>query len=357
MAGETGVANEKGKLMISIPGQLRSLFARLRKPVESEYSTRLRNEIANFKDCEIVHDLPEIFHYWSNRYLLPKYQELGYTHPEDFFLKQIAVACQNHSHVNAVSIGAGNCDAEIGISRQLLAQGISNFHFDCLDINPSMLSRGESQAKQEGVQSHVSGLQGDFNAWRPAKKYEIVMANQSLHHVLELEHLFSAVQAAMTDGGQFLVSDMIGRNGHQRWPEAWDAMQPFWEELPQPYRYNRLMQRQEETYLNHDCSSESFEGIRAQDILPLLIQNFHFELFIPFGNIIFIFIDRPFGHNFDASADWDRDFIDRVHARDEQGIMSGELTPTQMLAVLVKEPVETRLVDPGLTPSFCIREP
>lgn len=129
----------------------------------------------------------------------------------------------------------------------------------------------------------------------------------------------------------------------------------FWEELPQPYRYNQLMRRQEQTYINHDCSTSGFEGIRAQDILPLLIERFQFETFIPYGNIVFVFIDRPFGHNFDAQASWDRDFIDRVHAADESAMLAGVIKPTSMIAVMNLQGGETRLRDPRLTPRFCVR--
>ena len=92
-------------------------------------------------------------------------------------------------------------------------------------------------------------------------------------------------------------------------------------------------------------------------MLPLLIEYFHFDLFIPFANIIMTFIDRPFGHNFDATADFDKHFVDRVHSYDEAAIMDGRLKPTQMTAALRKCEVETKLVDPRLTPEFCVRGP
>jgi hypothetical protein len=161
----------------------------------------------------------------------------------------------------------------------------------------------------------------------------------------------------MNDDSLFLVSDMIGRNGHQRWPEALELVREFWKELPDRYKYNQLLKRSEPDYINYDCATSGFEGIRAQDILPLLTSCFQFELFVPFANAIFVFIDRPFGHNFDATAAWDQDFIDRVHTRDEEGILAGKLTPTQMLAVLRTVDVEPLLIHPRLTPRFCIRKP
>ena len=95
----------------------------------------------------------------------------------------------------------------------------------------------------------------------------------------------------------------------------------------------------------------------AQDVLPLLVERFNFELFIPFANLIMVFIDRPFGHNFNAKANWDRGFIDRVNALDEAGILSGELKPTQMIAAMTCEQVETKLVHPRLTLKYCMRLP
>jgi hypothetical protein len=150
---------------------------------------------------------------------------------------------------------------------------------------------------------------------------------------------------------------MIGRNGHMRWPEALEALKPFWDEMPEDYRNNRLLNRYEEQYINHDCSTEGFEGIRAQDILPLLVEHFNFSFFFPYGNIVFVPIDRTFGHNFNADADWDRDFIDRVHARDEAGLISGELKPTSMLAVLTCSETDTVLRHPALSPQHCVRIP
>lgn len=323
---------------------------------DEEYVERIANELEAFDENENVHDLPEIFHYWSNKYLRPKLEVFGLTDPEQFFFTYSLRQCEGSNRsVRIVSIGAGNCDMEAQMAQRLVEAGQRKFRIDCIDINDSMLQRGVEHAQNMGVGKYVQPQKGDFNRWQPTNHYDVVIANQSLHHVVELESLFSAINRCLTPTGVFLTSDMIGRNGHQRWPEALTAMQPFWEELPDSYRYNRLLKRQEDTYINHDCSTSGFEGIRAQDILPLLVKNFYFELFIPFANIVGVFLDRPFGHNYDASGDWDRGFIDRVHACDEAGILSGAWKPTQMLSVLRTSPIETQLIDSRLTPEFCIR--
>ena len=100
---------------------------------------------------------------------------------------------------------------------------------------------------------------------------------------------------------------------------------------------------------------EGFEGIRAQDILPLLLDRFNFKYFFGFSNVITPFIDRGFGHNFDSSSEWDRAFIDRVHDADEFGFHGGTLKPTQMLAVMTNEQISSSLYVRGLSPQMSVR--
>lgn len=321
------------------------------------YKGRLRNEIQNFSEITCVHDLPEIFHYWSNRYLRPKLEQFGFRDPDHFFLKNIEdyLARGSQAAVNIACLGSGNCDLEIALAEQLRTLGYENFIFDCIDVNPHMLKRGRQLAHKQGLENHFQWFEVDFNQWKPASQYDILLANQCLHHVSELEHLFGAIQRGMGPDSLFLVSDMIGRNGHQRWPEALTAMAPFWDELPIKYKHNHQTGKLEKRFVNRDYSRRSFEGIRAQDILPLLVQDFEFDLFIPFANIVTPFIDRGFGPNFDSEGVWDRDFIDRLHACDEQGLLSGNLKPTQMFAVLKTVATRTRLLQDRLTPEFCIR--
>ena len=330
-------------------------------PGSAEYASRVAAERDIFAGQLQVHELPEIFHYWSNRYLRPINESFGFSHPEHFFQVWLARAYDRVKQARPadtlrfISLGSGNCDAEVRIAKGLVESNRPDFLLECLDINEAMLSRGRALAQAEGVPGQVRPVQGDFNDWQPPHRYDAVLANQSLHHVVALESLFTAVSRAIGTDGDFIVSDMIGRNGHMRWPEALAIVQEFWRELPPAYRYNRQLQRQEDLFMDWDCSVEGFEGIRAQDILPLLIQRFGFRFFLAYGNAIDPFIDRSFGHNFDAAAEWDRAFIDRVHARDEAEILAGRIKPTHMMAVLCNDRSARPAIWKHLAPEFCVR--
>lgn len=320
---------------------------------------RIKNELKTFDENVNVHDLPNIYHYWSNKYLKPILSDFDIEDPDDLFFKFSleAIKSVDVGKPLLLSIGAGNCDTEVRLAKRLLSEGICEFKIECLELNGRMLERGESLAARESVSDKLVFRQTDCNQWKASETYVAVIANQSLHHIVNLEGVFDEIRHALHGEGAFLISDMIGRNGHQRWPEALKIVHQFWRTLPKKHTYNNQLRRYEKLYENWDCSTEGFEGIRAQDILPLLLDRFYFQVFIGFGNVIDIFIDRGFGHNFNPNDAWDRSFIDKVQVTDENLIRGGAITPTHIMAVLKKAEVKDPRYSRGLSPSFCLRDP
>ena len=324
-------------------------------PVDS-YEARLEQEIEFYRGRENVHDLPGVFHYWSNKYLVPRFRPFGFSNPQEFYCKYMTGSCIELAPGDCkfVSVGAGNCELDVDIVERLVHAGVHNFKLECLDVNPSMLERGKAFAAERNVLKWMDFSVSDINAWNPSHKYHVVLAIQCLHHFVELELLFSKVREALHANGFFVTDDMIGRNGHMRWPEALEIVNQLWAELPDRYKYNHQLKRLEREFVNWDCSKEGFEGIRAQDILPLLLEQFNFDFFIGFGNIIDPFVDRSFGHNFDAAQEFDRAFIDRVQALDDKEIELGRIKPTHMMAAMTTGPT-VPTVYKHLTPEFCVR--
>ena len=322
----------------------------------SAYESRVQNEIKAFAD-ENVCATPPIMNYWAQTYLAPLLSPFGFSDSIQFFRTYIDRMSRQRPHdtLRLLSIGTGACAPEINVAEWLREVGITNYAFECVDLNPEMLRRGRVTAEDKGLSAHFKFAVFDVNTWRPDGQYDMILAIQSLHHFMELEALFEKIHRALHPGGYFLTDDMIGRNGHQRWPEALKFVNELWRELPDKYKYNHQLKRLEMDYDNWDCSKDGFEGIRAQDILPLLVQRFHFDLFVAFGNIIDVFIDRSFGPNFDPGNAWDCAFIDRVHAMDVAEIESGRIKPTHILAAMTKNPGARMDMHKHLSPEFCIR--
>jgi SAM-dependent methyltransferase len=321
------------------------------------YRARLVAEEQNYRGCINVHDLPSIFHYWADSYIRPMLEPFGFGNQPEFFTKYLSEQCTgSNGFKRFASVGCGNGDLEIDLALRFRAAGHSRFVIDCLDLNDAMLERGRAAAAASGVSAQLNFAQADLNEWRPSHEYDAIVANQFLHHVVNLEGLFAAIKNCLQPNGCLLISDMIGRNGHKRWPEALTIVREFWQQLPPSYRYNRQLSRYERVFMVWDCSGEGFEGIRCQDILPLLLAHFQFRFFVGFGNVIDPFVDRSFGYNFDAAQDWDRAFIDRVHQRDEHEMRAGRIKPTHMLAVVGRSADRLAIRD-RMTPEFCVRVP
>ena len=326
------------------------------KEREDVYAQRIGHELHHFDTHLAIHELPAITSYWSQKFLSPLLLEHGFEEVEQFFAKYLREAADRVGGPPVfASLGAGDCDIEVKTAQILKKCGLSEFTIECLELNPRVLERGRARADEAGVEEHLVFVEADFNHWTAGKQYTAIVASHSLHHMVELEHVFDEVRRALHPAGYFIVTDMIGRNGHMRWPEALEMMRPFWYELPREYRWNQQLKRMEEEYINHDCSTQGFEGIRAQDILPLLVERFDFRLFVALSNLMDVFVDRGFGHNFDVNGEWDRDFIDRLHACDEQAILSGRLPPTHMYAVMTPGPTDEHFYSRGLTPERCLR--
>ena len=322
----------------------------------NSYENRIQKELETFSNNVDVHALPEIHQYWLTTYINPMIRELGAKSHLDFYCNNIEASRPNKDdHHCVISLGAGDCAVELQIVEHLVRSGLTNLDFTCMDLNDSVLERGRAQAIEKGLDQYMSFEVANINEWQQTETYSSVIAHHSLHHFLELEQIYDRIKQALKPGGKFITIDMIGRNGHQRWPEALTLVEKYWHELPLSYRFNLQLNRMETEFSDWDCSTEGFEGIRSQDILPLLVERFHFEEFLAFGNVIMPFVDRSFGHHLEPTTAWDSGFIDRLHGVDEAGFKSGDLTPNMMFAAMTTNKSDKEIFVRGLSPEKSIR--
>jgi hypothetical protein len=58
------------------------------------YERRLAQERGAFDTMQHVHELPPIFHYWSDKYLRPMVEEFGFRSAEELFARCFASAAE-----------------------------------------------------------------------------------------------------------------------------------------------------------------------------------------------------------------------------------------------------------------------
>jgi SAM-dependent methyltransferase len=315
---------------------------------------RIVAEVDHFRNMDL-NALPEIHCYWANKHLLGHLAEaFGVGGIFDIFAQELRASVEATGNPLIISIGAGDAEIEAETAARMIAGGFTRFNFECLELSPFLIERGNARIKERGLERHLSFTETNLADWRPERKFGAAFANHSLHHIEALEHVFDMIGKALEPQGSFVASDMIGRNGHMRWPESLAIINALWTVIPDHWKQNRPLARFEETFVNHDCSTHGFEGIRAQDILPLLLERFQFHRFAAWGGLLDCFVDRAFGHNLSSQKPFDRKFIDALWETNQALISLGVLTPTQMVAVLKKE--KGPLVSAaGLDPAKCVR--
>ncbi len=329
------------------------------------YQARVAQEIAQYAAGDIHDsDVPPIYDYSADTHIRPRSNSvLGVDTIPAFYVEHIR---QRAAHISTpvariLSIGAGEAELEVQIARALVSSGLETFRLECMELSPILIDKANKRIQEAGLSAHVTMVRSDLNSWFQAEPagdpYTAVLAHHILHHVVELETLFANVAVAIGQTGVFLTADMIGRNGHMRWPEALTLVNALWNTLPEGLKYNHVFRETDYAFRNWDCCSSGFEGIRAQDILTLLAQRFQFEKFLAFGNLPDIFIDRFYGPNFDPSLPAHTRFIDSVEQLNSLLLELGVLKPTKMLAVMSNHSASATRIWKNLSPQFCIRDP
>lgn len=328
---------------------------------DAAYEKRINSQIEQFKNPDKLKKLPPIHWYYVKKYVAPKLENVfGVKKGIDIYINSFEQALRSQSQTRKIlSIGSGDCNIEMTVAQGLIDRGVTDFLIECAELSPVRLERAKKLAAEKGLFGHLVFSVKDANKDTFSGLYAGVMAHHSLHHLIELERLFDQIDEILHEEGSFVTIDMIGRNGHMRWPEALVLIDNMWPFLPDHYKFQHQFQKYHEHFINFDCSKSGFEGIRAQDILPCLLASFDFEAFMAHGNLPDIFIERGYGHNFSIDNPSDTAFIDFVSVLNELLIDLGHLKPTIMFAVLRRRGCisqKTRCYK-HWTPQYCMRDP
>ncbi len=305
---------------------------------EKTYERRVAEQIAQYAATVNMHDLPEIFHLWSNSFIAPGIEQVfGVRSINDIYVNAFIEAIANGGGRRILSIGCGDGSIEICIANALLARGFSDFQVVGSDLSPILLARFQERIQSENLTEYCIAKEVDLNSMSDLGRFSMIMANHSLHHIEALEQLFENSWALLEERGIFATCDMIGRNGHMRWMESEIIIQSIWSLLEPKQRFHAQLKRYEERYRNHDCSVEGFEGIRAQDILPLMLERFHPYRFFGAGGFVDLLVDRGYGHSFDPHSERDRSMILFLGQLNDMLLDAKVITPTMMFAWFTKD--------------------
>jgi 2-polyprenyl-3-methyl-5-hydroxy-6-metoxy-1,4-benzoquinol methylase len=280
-------------------------------------------------------NLLEIFNYWSLKNVSPRIKQVfGYESQLATISECIIDLSDNTDEVKILSLGCGSCNFEIQIAQYLHAKEHTNFKLYCNDVSEASLNLAQSRLDvnlNKFFNFELIDLNTDFNNYN--QKFDIIICEQILHHVQELELLFKKISNLLKKDGFIFINDVIGKNGHQKWPESLELINLIYENMPEKYKYNNQLNLLDEKFPNRDYSLECNEGVRSQDVLPLLIDFFNCEKFVYYGGITDIFIEPAYGPNFNIKNESEKLFIDTICNFNEYFINKDIIKPTLMFGL------------------------
>lgn len=322
------------------------------------YERRVAAEQKHFENIANFNPLASIIAWWAPRYLTPRVNELfgTSTHIQFYGDPIVRLSGKLGRKVRILSIGSGDGTVELQVARYLVEKrNFTDFQLTGMELSPALVERATGNI-DASLAGKVGFECGDINAGLVSRSVDVVLFNQVLHHIVELEALFSTTSELLAPEGIVLVRDMIGRNGHRAWPEALEVINSIWRDMPERYRFHHVHKRDYDAFPDIDMSGQSFEGIRAQDILPLLVDSkeLHFSRFYAWGGVVDRFISQGFGPNYDANLEEDTSFIHDLSVLTDELNDKGAVKPVQMVAELSRQPTECAYWKTR-SPEACIR--
>lgn len=163
--------------------------------------------------------------------------------------------------IEILSLGSGYCGHELDLARRLR----SSCRIVCTDINQDLFAEARSVAADEELNLEFTTEDLNFMAI-PAGRFHLIFAHASLHHVINLEHLYEQIEGGLAPGGILHIVEVVGKNRKLIWDENERLANALLDVLPNEVTGGIRLDVPEE--------GDGMEGIRQEEIIPLLRERF-----------------------------------------------------------------------------------
>lgn len=297
---------------------------------EKKHYSELLKQQKNSDTIQKIEPNIDAFTYGYKLYYPYLLEKMPHYHYNEYVKQKIEI---KNEKINIISLGSGTGDWEV----KLLEEFPEKISMELIDINNDLLEISKNYASKHHLD--VSTNCADINKIKlENNKYDLVIVRSSLHHFLELEHIFEQINQSLKDDGNFLViGEVIGRNGEQIYPETEKLVQQIFSTLPEKFRFNHYTKKTDEKIPEIDFSQDSFESIRSEDIVPLLSQYFQVDEQVSFDAFLSLLLDFRYGPNYDLENKLDKSLIETITYLDQYYISNSILKPVCLFGIYGKK--------------------
>jgi len=307
----------------------------------TDYRRLVTEEIDHYSGIEVKEDLTEggvhAYKAWSYNH-----EYLNKNIFKTSFWNEVVDHANRHENPRLLSLGCGYGGVDLQVARKLRRP----HELIAVDLNPTIFQEALWRAELESLNIKFKCVDLNFVEIHPAS-FDVIYAFASLHHVLNLEHLLSAIHRGLKDGGRLVILDLIGKTQVLHWKENVEfaaelirkmprqyrpGNAPLWKSWLQPFDPYSIIPR-----YTDPSDQIGMEGIRQEEIEHLLDHWFEAEKAFRYNAFMRLIGTNPYlGERLDPDRKADQRFLDRLIELDYQQVQSGKLRPTELLGVYAK---------------------
>lgn len=222
--------------------------------------------------------------------------------PPDFHGRLAALAVERPIRILSLCSGAARIEAGMAALAGPAAR------WTLMDLNESLLQSAAANFP-DGITPEL--VAGDLNRIRDfGARFDVILCVSGLHHIVELESVFAFIDVALADDGEFWsIGEAIGRNGNRLWGRDLAAANACFSALPERLRHNHHTGKIDASLPDDDYGSASFEGIRSQELLPLMLERFDPVDLYRRNCFLWRLVNQAYSRNYDMA---DPDDVDRL---------------------------------------------
>ena len=230
--------------------------------------------------------------------------------------------------VHVLSLGCGHGGLELEIAGRLDDRP---HRLVAVDLNQRLFAEAERRAAGRGLNIEWESV--DLNFVEIAEEaFDVIYAHASLHHIINLEHVFQQVRKGLKRDGRFVMLEMIGKSELLFWPENLKAAIEVVRHMPA--RYARSVPDPAQIAASYERRYAGTEGIRQEEIPSLVEHWFQPVKVFTYGAFVRIICTHPvLGQVFDPERPEDRRYLETVFEHDLRLVREGRLRPTEMFGV------------------------
>jgi SAM-dependent methyltransferase len=300
------------------------------------YTALVHEELQHYSQIEITDELTEggIHAHKSWRFYFEYLQmnEFGTS-----FVEEVVAAVHQKKNPLLLSLGCGYGGLDLAIARRLQKP----YQIFGVDLNPMIFSHAHRRAMLEGLEIDYLPIDLNFVELQPGS-FDVIYAHASLHHLLNLEHVFAQIARALTPDGLFVLVDIIGKTQVLFWRQNVEFTAELIKDMPWRFRppVRRLwrhfwfdpytiISKYSEPAVQH-----GMEGIRQEEIEPVMMKIFEpVKLYKYNAFMRLICTNRYLGARLNPEKLRDREYLEKLIKIEVEQIKSGKLKPTEMFGV------------------------